>query len=50
VWGAIVQLIAGVFKAVFGVLMKNPIEDKEDFRDVGDQPENPDDAFSDSDW
>ena len=40
-----------VFKAVFGILMKNPVEEKERTTDVGrKQPDNPDDAFRDTDW
>lgn len=50
-WGMIVQLIVGIFAAIFGTLMKHPVEKKEDWKDVGRKhPENPDDNFTDADW
>jgi hypothetical protein len=47
----IIELIIGIFKALFSVSMENPIERKEKMTDVGNtQFENPDDYFLPSDW
>jgi hypothetical protein len=48
---SLIQFMVGIFKAIFGTMMKHPVEEKEKVNDVGrKQPENPDDAFSKSDF
>lgn len=45
------QLIVGLVKAILEVFTNIEKKEEEDFKDVGrKQPENPDDAFKDSDW
>ena len=49
--GALIKLVVGFFKALLEVFSNKPIEEEEKTKDVGrDQPRNPDDAFSDSDF
>jgi len=46
----IIELIIGIFKALFSVSMENPIEETQEGIYVGTKFENPDDYFSPSDW
>ena len=48
----LVDLVVGIFRAVFGEILDHPIEPtKEEVRDVGRaQPDDPDRAFSPDDW
>jgi len=49
--GWIVKLVVGLFTSILGVMMKHPVEEKDEVKDVGrEQPENPDDAFTSGDW
>jgi len=47
---SLIELIVKIFKAIFQVSMENPIEEKEEMKDVGETFDNPDDYFSASDW
>lgn len=48
---ALIELIVGIFKAIFSVSMDNPYEEKEELHDVGKTNfDNPDDVFCSSDW
>ena len=48
---ALIQLVGALFKALLEVFSNKPIEEEGDVKDVGrKQPENPDDAFTNSDW
>jgi len=47
----LVDLVVGIFKALFEVSMDHPVEQKEEVRDVGRaMPDDPDDLFSPADW
>jgi len=47
----LVDLVVGIFRAVFAECMDHPVERKEEVRDVGRaQPDDPDRAFSPDDW
>ena len=47
----LVKLIVGIFSAIFKTSMEHPVEEKEGVKDVGrKQPDNPDDAFDESDF
>lgn len=47
----LLDLIVGLFRAVFSISMEHPIEEKETFQDVGKtQFDNPDDAFDSTDF
>ena len=47
----LVELVVGLFKAIFSVSMNNPIEKTDRMIDVGHPVYNsPDDIFSPEDW
>ena len=46
----LIELVLGFFRIVFQTNMEHPYEEKEELKDVGTQPDNPDDAFCPSDW
>ncbi len=47
----LVELVKGIFSAIFEVLMKNPRKERDKVEDIGrKQPDDPDKAFSDTDW
>lgn len=50
-WKNVIELIAKIFKAILETFLKHPIDEKNEVYDVGrNEPENPNDAFIDSDW
>lgn len=48
--GILIELVTGLFKAIFSVSMSNPIKRKEEYIDVNPSFNNPDDVFLFSDW
>jgi len=48
---ALIELIIGLFKAMFEVSMDHPIEESKGVKDVGGtHTSNPDDMFCPTDW
>jgi len=46
----LVELIVGLFKAIFSISMANPIKRKEEYAHINPSFDDPDDVFLPSDW